>query len=198
MTMTAQGETLVTQKTFRALLQAMSHPGRVYRLEQTTEIRSCTADKYNLFPVLLTLLDHEVGFCVIGPGNKYLETVVSEITWCPVKDLSEADFIIVLNGESRGEILKTKRGTLEYPDRGATVIYRVESLENGTNGKTTALLKGPGIKTDIAPVVQGLAKNELSYLKEINSEYPLGIDCIFLDGAGGIMCIPRSTRIEVI
>jgi alpha-D-ribose 1-methylphosphonate 5-triphosphate synthase subunit PhnH len=196
--MSIQDETLMTQKTFSALLQAMSHPGRVYRLEDKIEAGSRISDPYNLFSVLLTLLDHEVGFCVIGPEKEYLEPAVSELTRCPVKNPEETDFMIVSSGESHGEILKAKRGTLEYPDTGATVIYRVASLENKGDKKIMARLKGPGIKKAIDPVIQGLGRNELSYIKEINSEYPLGIDCIFADSANRIMCIPRSTRIEVI
>ncbi len=194
----------ITQKIFRVILQAMRHPGRVYQLEQKTEARSQITDKYNLsfvfcslFSVLQTLLDHEVGFSVIGTEKEYLETSISKLTGSPVRDISDADFIIVSDGESKGEILKAKRGSLEYPDRGATVVYLVKSLDGRDNGKTIVLLKGPGIRNDISPVIHGLGRNELYYIKKINSEFPLGIDCIFIDGANRIMCIPRSTRIEV-
>lgn len=190
-------ETFITQKTFRVLLQAMSHPGRVYSLSLESRVWSQEPELSGLISVLQTLLDHEVGFCVIGTGKEYLETTISELTRCPVKDISDAHFIIVSDGESNGEILKVNRGTLEYPDTGATVIYVVESLNDRDNGKTIALLKGPGIRNDIASVIHGLGKNELSHIKEINSEFPLGIDCIFIDSANKIMCIPRSTRIEV-
>jgi len=196
--MQTYGEYLITQKTFRALLQAMSHPGRVYNIGDfisDSPIRLFTHSPLML--VLQTLLDHEVGFCVIGTGKEYLETTISELTRCPVKDISDADFIIVSDGESNGEILKAKRGSLEYPDTGATVIYVVEFLNDRDNGKPIALLKGPGIRNDIAPVIHGLGQNELFHIKGINSEFPLGIDCIFIDGANRIMCIPRSTRIEV-
>lgn len=196
-------EHLITQKTFRTLLQAMSHPGRVYQLEQKAEDRSQITDKYNLSPVfyslsfvLQTLLDHEAGFCVVGKGKEYLKTAISELTGCPPKDISDADFIIISDGESYGEILKAKRGSLAYPDTGATVIYAVESLSDSGNEKPVAILKGPGIRNYIAPCIHGLGKNEFFYIKEINSEFPLGIDCIFIDNESRIMCIPRSTKIE--
>ncbi|MBU4320319.1 MAG: phosphonate C-P lyase system protein PhnH, partial [Nitrospinae bacterium] len=112
-------------------------------------------------------------------------------------NIEDADFVIIPSGGSDGAILHAKRGSLEYPDTGATVIYVVEYLDDRDNGKTIALLKGPGIRNDIAPVIHGLGKNELSHIKEINSEFPLGIDCIFIESANKIMCIPRSTRIEV-
>jgi alpha-D-ribose 1-methylphosphonate 5-triphosphate synthase subunit PhnH len=244
-------ETFITQKTFRVLLQAMSHPGKVYNIGDfisDSPIRPFTHSPLML--VLQTLLDHEMGFCVIGKEKEYLESNISELTGCSVKDISDADFIIVsdyetymsnidtkgnenvipakagiqrireldsrlhgndgleaFSGESNGEILKAKRGTLEYPDTGATVIYSICSLsqippspplvKGGIRGDLKLTLKGPGINGEISPFLSGVSKREFLYLKEINSEYPLGIDSVFIDSANRIMCIPRSTRIEV-
>ncbi|MCL4476195.1 MAG: phosphonate C-P lyase system protein PhnH [Nitrospirae bacterium] len=196
--MQINNEAFITQKIFRVLLQAMSHPERVYNIGDfisDSPIHPFTHSPLML--VLQTLLDHEVGFCVIGKEKEYLETNISELTRCPVKGISDADFIIVSDGESNGEICKAKRGSLEYPDTGATVIYAVECLNDRDNGKPVALLRGSGIKDYITIAVRGLGKNELFHIKEINSEFPLGIDCIFIDSANRIMCIPRSTRIEV-
>lgn len=195
-------ETLTTQKTFRILLQAMSHPGRLYSLSpesifRTQEIKLTWPRGVTL--ILQTLLDHEVGFCVIGKEKKHIELTISELTGSPAKSISDADFIIIPDGKSNREILKAKRGTHEYPDTGATVIYVVESLNDRDNieASTIALLKGPGIRNNITVAVQGLGRNELSCIKEINSEFPLGVDCVFIDSTNKIMCIPRSAKIEV-
>ncbi|MCL5423135.1 MAG: phosphonate C-P lyase system protein PhnH, partial [Nitrospirae bacterium] len=97
---------------------------------------------------------------------------------------------------------------LEYPDTGATVIYSINSLslippippfvKGGMRGNLRITLKGPGINGEITPFIGGIKKDEFHYLKEINSEYPLGVDSIFIDAENRIMCIPRSTKIEVI
>jgi alpha-D-ribose 1-methylphosphonate 5-triphosphate synthase subunit PhnH len=257
--MIAKEKNIITQKTFRVLLQAMSHPGRVYNLSQESGVKSQESESDGLLLILQALLDHEVGFCVIGKEKEYLESNISELTGCPVKDISDADFIIVsdyetymsnidtkgnenvipaklvpaglkqgagiqrireldsrlhgndgleaFSGESNGEILKAKRGTLEYPDTGATVIYSICSLsqippypplvKGGIRGDLRLTLKGPGINGEISPFLSGVSKREFLYLKEINSEYPLGIDSVFIDSANRIMCIPRSTTIEV-
>lgn len=195
---------LLTQKTFRILLQAMSRPGRVYQFQtseartQNTEVRRQKTDKNGLSSVLLTLLDHEVSFCVIGTAKSLLEPEIVEITKSRAADISDADFIIVPAGESHGEILRAKRGSLEYPDTGATIIYSVHSLMDGNDGKSSVVLRGPGINGEISPFIDGLGSDEFSHLKEIDSEYPLGVDCIFVDSFGQVMCIPRSTRCEVI
>lgn len=201
--MSEKSEHLITQKTFRTLLQAMSHPGRIYEFAHESVIGSRETELQGLFSVLLTLLDHEVAFAVKGCGEEF-EQKITRVTGSMPASLKKADFIIVPSGDSEGEILMARRGALEYPDAGATVIYLVKSLSdcNGAfdkdNGAQAVVLKGPGIYNEIAAAIGGLNRQELFYLKEINSEYPLGVDSIFIDGSCRVMCIPRSTRIEVV
>lgn len=183
-------ETSITQKTFRVLLQAMSHPGRVYSLSQESELNG-------LILVLQTLLDHEVTFNVFGRQREELEYKVIRATGSKTANMEDADFIIIPSGNSEGVILHAKRGTLEYPDTGAIVIYSIHSLSARDNGELRITLKGPGINGEISPFIGSIKKDEFHYLKEINSEYPLGVDSIFIDTENKIMCIPRSTRIEV-
>jgi alpha-D-ribose 1-methylphosphonate 5-triphosphate synthase subunit PhnH len=108
-----------------------------------------------------------------------------------------ADFIIVTHCVSRGKILEAKRGTLEYPDEGATIIYLVESLGPKENAGVRLRLQGPGVKKEITATISGLAASEILDLKIINRDYPLGVDCFFLDRAGLVMGLPRSTMLEV-
>ena len=183
-------ETFIAQKTFRALLQAMSHPGRVYSLSQESELNG-------LILVLQTLLDHEVTFNVFGHQKDELEYKAIRATGSKTANIEDADFIIIPSGNSEGVIINAKRGTLEYPDTGATVIYSIRSLSARDNGGLKITLKGPGINGEISSFLSGVSKSEFIYLKEINSEYPLGIDSVFIDSENNIMCIPRSTKIEV-
>ena len=185
----------VTQNTYGTILQSMCHPGRIYRL--SGEWSNGRAD--GLMSVLLTLLDNEVTFFVLDNGGayKYMEENIFELTRSAVSDIVSADFIIVPDGRSGGELLKAKRGSLDYPDAGATVIYVIDSLEDRTNGRGRILLKGPGIKDGLEISVGGVLKDEFLLIKEVNAEFPLGIDCIFLDKSDSIMCVPRSTMIEV-
>lgn len=203
--MTVKEENPITQKTFRTLLQAMSHPGRIYRLERKLEVRSQKSDKYNLssvfcppFSVLQTLLDHEVAFNVFGHQREEWEYRIIRATGSRTANVEDADFVIIPSGGSDGAILHAKRGSLEYPDTGATVIYSVHLLSARDNGGVGVTLKGPGINGEIKPFIGGIKKDEFHYLKEINSEYPLGVDSIFIDAENRLMCMPRSTKIEVI
>jgi alpha-D-ribose 1-methylphosphonate 5-triphosphate synthase subunit PhnH len=177
------------QKTFRTLLQAMSRPGRVYVLD--------TPGEKGLLLVLQTLIDHEVTFSVISAEQMRLNQEIVKATGSRAVTLEDADFVIVPSGDSEGKVLRAKRGSLEYPHSGATMVYQVESLENKTNGTPNCRLRGPGIDNEISACIHGLNKKELMHLQESNSEYPLGVDSIFMDKAGRVMCIPRSSSLEV-
>ena len=180
----------VTQKTFRTLLQALSRPGEIYSLSHVGEGQSW-------FPVLETLLDHEVSFAVFGPNNDAFARMVADLTRCPVTTVAKADFIIVTQGGSRGRILEAQRGTLEYPDQGATIIYLVESLSREGRDGLRVKLQGPGVKAEMSARITGLHGEELLYLRQINQDFPLGVDCFLIDRTGRVMGIPRSAQLEV-
>lgn len=204
-------EALLSQKTFRILLKAMAHPGRIYPLPANCEIQNLyqgialVEHNYALALILKTLLDHEIGFCVLGEGKKELETLVMEFTGSFPTDLESADFILVSDGDSKGQILKAKEGTLEYPETGASIIFCVKyicdsPIKNQTEKDLNCKVrfKGPGIKGEISAYFYGLKADEFHYLKEKNSQFPLGIDSIFVDAEANVLCVPRSTNIEVL
>lgn len=178
----------LSQSVYRALLDVMSRPGSV---------RSLTADLYHIWPsgmlaVAATLLDQEVGFCVLGDSG--LSQAIKEVTGGRCTPLETADFIFVTNGDSGGHIRHAKRGSQEYPDLGATIVYLVERLE-GNAGHGAISLRGPGIEDRATPLIAGLGPQELSLVQEINYEYPLGIDLLLIDRENKIMALPRSLRI---
>jgi alpha-D-ribose 1-methylphosphonate 5-triphosphate synthase subunit PhnH len=189
-------EEMILQKVFRRVLQAMSRPGRIYSVAAQHPV----SDRWSsLILVLQTILDHEVSFCVVGNGTgRELERMIFDRTKSRTADIASADYIIVPGGNSQGEVLKAKRGTLEYPDLSATVIYYLPSLLLREERKPLFAFAGPGIQEQIltAPL-KGLESSELACLKEINSEYPLGVDALFIDQGARVMALPRSTAIEL-
>jgi alpha-D-ribose 1-methylphosphonate 5-triphosphate synthase subunit PhnH len=196
MTMKPSHEEIILQKVFRRVLQAMSRPGRTYSVAAQYSV----SDRWSsLMLVLRTVLDHEVSFCVVGNGTgKELERMIFDKTKSKVADIASADYIIVPDGDSHGEILKAQRGTPEYPDRSATVIFSLPSLLLKEEGKPLLAFTGPGIREEIVTApLKGIEFRELACLKEINSEYPLGVDTLFIDQGGRVMALPRSTAIEI-
>ncbi len=172
--------------TFRVILQGMSHPGKVYPLPDLSGAGSAVIE------ILGCLMDNEVSFVVIG--DKDMETVIASHTDCRPVSAEDADYIVARNGTTRGKLVNFKRGSLEYPDTGATILYLVEELSEATG---EIVLSGPGVNGTVSLRITGLDPSELQLLREVNSEFPLGVDAIFLDQGGNIACIPRSTRIGV-
>ena len=73
-----------------------------------------------------------------------MERRITAATGSMAAGIGSADFIITAAMDTGGEIYKAKRGSLEYPDNGATVIYySAVPFDNKTNREI--VLKGPGI-----------------------------------------------------
>jgi len=176
---------------FRVILQAASHPGKGFALSASvTHIDRQSA----LINMLGGLLDNEVTFSIIGDVGNTMANALAFRTGSSLAGISEADFVIASRGRTDGMLALIKRGTLEYPDKGATVVYLIDEIaDKGGN----VALTGPGIDGIIKPLFSGLDDSELSGLCKVNSEYPLGVDAMFLDAHGRVACIPRSTRIGV-
>lgn len=180
----------ITQSIYRDLLKVMSRPGTVSTMAETTR----NLNSNGMVALAITLLDQEVSFCVID--DELLDSEIEEITLCKRKNIHDADFIFVPQGSSGGKIKQAKRGTLEYPDQGATVIYQVNQLVDSSNDQII-ILSGPGIESTAEPLIDGIPLEEFHHLKEINTQYPLGIDVIIIDSMHRIMAIPRSIQISI-
>lgn len=179
-------EIMNCQRVFRVLLDAMCHPGELYDLT--------FIDHHNYLELILkTLLDNEVSHCVLGDNKEIKEKEIYEITGSKPKEIEEADFVVIFGGNSNNKIEKAKIGSPEYPDSSATLIYFISS--NNNMEPIRLKLKGPGIERERTVLISGLSKDEFRLIKLINSNYPLGLDSIFLYDTGKIFCIPRSTII---
>jgi alpha-D-ribose 1-methylphosphonate 5-triphosphate synthase subunit PhnH len=184
-----------TQKVFRVLVEAMSHPGLVYTLPAHHTTAPWTS---SLLAVAHTLLDHEVTFAFIGENIRLAEEVYAATKARQVA-IEEAHYIIIEGNRSSGQIATANCGSSAYPDQGATLIYALseKDVRKQTPQLSDIVLSGPGIKEPLSPQLAGLSVEELSEIRQLNTEYPLGVDSIFLRGDNQLMCIPRSTKITV-
>ena len=187
-----------SQKIFRILLDAFARPGTIKQGYELNIAPPWKDDKF-AFGILFSLLDLEVGFsvcclderirCEIGEyialntGSKFLPSNI-------------ADFILALDKSL--SIEKVKRGSLEYPDQGATVIRVVEELgKDLEEDSLNLLLRGPGVQEKAKVSLKGIGREEIRQMIDVNKEFPLGVDFIFVDKKDRVVAIPRSVRIEV-
>jgi alpha-D-ribose 1-methylphosphonate 5-triphosphate synthase subunit PhnH len=170
----------VTQQfAFRRLLEGFSYPGRVQSVSHLHEAQA-------LILVLATLLDPSV--TLADPHG-----LITGDEWRRLGDRREAPqsahFIV-----ARGDLAPTFEpplGTLESPEKGATVVLRVGLLGEGV----AHALSGPGIEGVATLAVDGLDPAWLVRRAAWNRAFPLGVDVILVDGAS-FAALPRTTRIE--
>jgi alpha-D-ribose 1-methylphosphonate 5-triphosphate synthase subunit PhnH len=184
------------QKNYRSLLQAMSRPGRVFRLDAWGAASPFAA----AMAIGECLLDPEVSLCVIGNGGaQTFQTALVGATQVRTESLETADFVFVCSVQSQGGARSAKRGRLEFPEEGATLVYCMNSQPACASDRFRVRLTGPGItgQGGIAPEMRGVPVEEFQELMAVNADYPLGVDAFFVRPNGEVMALPRSTRIQV-
>ncbi|MDQ6601250.1 MAG: phosphonate C-P lyase system protein PhnH [Chloroflexota bacterium] len=184
------------QHTFRTLLNGMARPGAVYQL-------ALAPDTTPEFAVCMTLLDFEVTYVSTTDETRaarHMEALDQRIALeigCQQSSFAEATFVVSYGALPAAAWPVLRRGTLAYPDRGATIIYVVDAIGAATRGDPSAslALSGPGIESERYLTVGGLAASEFQRFAATNRDYPMGIDAILLDPQGRVACLPRSCTI---
>lgn len=196
-------EVFDAQATFRVVLEAMSRPGELFRLPGVAYERTPDGLHPHATSVVWSICDGFVTLFVDGPQEwqDYLEVNTGVVP----ADLAEAD-IVVARGASSGRTLRNAcRGSLEFPEEGATVVVLVHLLADslagaGTGngyGRPAALtLRGPGIRTLNEVRIVGLDPDFVPAITEASAHYPIGVDVILVDEAGRVVAIPRSCNVE--
>ena len=176
------------QSTFRAVLEAMSRPGRVQRLPAPP------APPAPLLPaagaVLLALTDAETP--VLLDAGPDAEEWARFHAGCPiVTDPAEAEFALAT--DTPPALAALNPGTDEDPHRSATLILQVDALEEGTGWRLT----GPGIEHEHRLQVQGAPVDFLAQWAANRARYPMGVDVILCAG-DRIAALPRGTEIAAL
>ena len=175
-----------TQAVYRSLLDAMSHPAKAYPVP--CEPWDCMLDA-----IAETLMDHEVSFAVHPEAPSFWEEQIFQRTKAKVTEWEDADFCFVAGPDSEGEVLNAKRGRPEFPHEGATILYVLNDLPPAQ----PLSLSGPGLKEKGAPEQNLFTLKEWAALKEIQQDFPLGVDAFVLLNPNQVAALPRSTRIEL-
>lgn len=176
---------------FRILLAAMARPGTIHDfghlpLSPPSSLTPATA------AVALALLSPEVSCAAIGLPDSAVAYLTAN-TRVTQATTEEADFLFFGCGEAGEDHLsRAKRGTLNYPDLGATALVPLSELSAQPGPGLVALsARGPGIDGEITFFLRGVHPVWLGTLRASNAEYPLGVDTIFTCGTR-LVCLPRS------
>lgn len=181
------------QSSFRAVMDAMAHPGSVYSL---------TSDLCPPHPLgsvagalVLTLADYETPVW-LDPALSAADGVCDWIrfhTGAPITiHPHEARFAVFASGAAFPSLSQFPVGSQEFPDESATLIIQTETLETGSG----PLLSGPGIESGCRLGPAPLTPLFWRQAVDNAALYPRGVDVVFA-APGTIAALPRSTRIEL-
>lgn len=183
------------QRHFRVLLDAMSRPGKISKLNDTDIHPPIGLNKASAL-IGFALLNADVKFWVDPALNEIIEYIKLNTAsdWAVS---SEADFIFGSKTNDLTAVFEAKTGSLLYPEAAATVIFQIHLLgENKFPESMDISLKGPGVKEKNTFFASGLSEQLLEMVQLKNIEFPLGIDLILVDHYNQFVCIPRSNTIQ--
>jgi len=183
-----------TQKIYRHMLDAMARPGKIQKLPV---LNIYPPEKLSSFGASLglTLLDSETTFAVMPANEDWQDYFVLQTGARPVAP-EMTEFIILNGSEYLPGLALVNKGTLPSPERGGTLFVLVESIGRDLPGSIRVTLAGPGIWNQTQILFNGLHLNNLDIICGLNHEYPLGVDCFFVDDKGNMAAIPRSATIR--
>jgi alpha-D-ribose 1-methylphosphonate 5-triphosphate synthase subunit PhnH len=180
---------LDAQATFRCVLEAIAHPGRIVMAPE--KLPAAPAPLLApAYATALTLLDFETPLWV--DPSLATPTVIESLRLqcgCPIVEQTKASFALLAG--SGAPLAAFNRGTPEYPDRSATLIWQVAGLEADRGMRLT----GPGIRTSTRLQVDGLPGDFRAQWATNHQQFPLGVDVVFVT-TGRMAALPRSIEAQ--
>jgi len=176
---------LDAQAAFRAVLEAMSRPGRVRNagagLSPPAPLMPAAA------AVLLALADS--GTPLFHDAGEAAASWLRFHAGAPeVAGPAQATFVLATGMPPA--IAALGAGTEEEPERGATLLVQVAGLEEGAGWR----LSGPGIEREQRLLVQGLPTGFVAQWATNRALFPRGVDLILCAGER-IVALPRTVSI---
>lgn len=181
---------------FRVLLDALSMPGRALSLDGSfggLEDLDAAIPR-PLAAALLTLTDFETPVWIDADPGRHLAALIRFHCGAPVTgDAQQAQFAVVRNAANLPPLDAFSWGVPEYPDRGATLLILLPSLDGGR----PVTLRGPGVATTQAFAPQGLPERFWQERERMQTDFPCGVDCFFFDGSR-VAGLPRTTLAKTV
>jgi alpha-D-ribose 1-methylphosphonate 5-triphosphate synthase subunit PhnH len=187
------------QACFRAVLHAMSHPGRAVELPRTQE--AAPRLQPAVAALLLTLLDAETA--VRLHGALHADAVLAWLrfhTGTRAAAFGEgAPFTVARAGDLNAALWSAlPLGSDEVPHDGGTLI--VELPASTVTFRAAPLqrlaLRGPGVPGERLIDVAGVPSAFWAWRVSLQAQFPRGIDLLLVRGRE-VIALPRSTHIAV-
>ena len=175
----------VQQQTYRAVLEALSYPGKRQSLEAIVSMTERPA----WLILLATLADENVSLAD-------LDSLLGADDWsrlrCPESPADAADFLLATGSLTPDTDLRPKQGSLYHPHDSTTILLECQSI---VAGDLECRVTGPGVETENHFSVAGLSTGWLKAREGWVSHFPMGVDMLLVDPQS-ILGIPRTSKLE--
>jgi len=183
---------LDSQACFRALLKALSFPGRRARVPAATEAPDGWPPA--LAAAALTLLDADTPVWLDAAARTPVaEAFLRFHAGAPIVDRPDAARFAVLLAPEAAPYDAFAIGTDQYPDRSVTLLIAVEALAGGQAMR----LRGPGIRDAAEAAPAGALDAFWTAWARNHALYPLGFDAFFFAGEEALG-LPRGVQAETL
>jgi len=176
---------------FRVLLDALAMPGRTVPLDG---VFSGLEDldpgiSRPLAATLLTLADFETPVWIDADPGRHLAALIRFHCGAPLAGAAgDAQFAVLRHAQAMPSLDTFSWGTAEYPDRSATLLIQLPSLDGGR----PLCLTGPGIEAARPFAPLGLPGVFWEQRERMQGDFPCGLDCFFFDNSR-VAGLPRTT-----
>jgi alpha-D-ribose 1-methylphosphonate 5-triphosphate synthase subunit PhnH len=175
------------QACFRAVLDAMSHPGRILPagagLQPPAPLAPATA------AVLLTLADTDTPVW-LAPGLQSATDWMLFHCGAPLSPAAQASFAVCLDLPPLDQF---DWGSHDGPETSATVILQLASFDAGPRLR----LSGPGLRQPETSRLGALPADFAARWAANRAAFPRGVDLILCAG-GQLAALPRTLIVEAI
>jgi alpha-D-ribose 1-methylphosphonate 5-triphosphate synthase subunit PhnH len=172
------------QATFRAVLEAMSRPGRLR--QAGSALRPPAPLNQAAAAVLLTLADADTGFA--HDADAAAAAWLRFHCGMPLVSIETAAFVLATG--TPPALASLAQGSEEEPQGGATLVLQVDALAEGEGWRLT----GPGIETEHRLRVDGAPAGFIAAWSANRASFPLGVDVVLCAG-DRLAALPRTTMI---
>ena len=180
------------QASFRAILDAMAHPGRIKELPVSLAAAPPAPLGVAAAAIALTLCDIDTPIWLDRPLAAALSYLAFHCSAPPAASPVDARFAFIADAAALPSLEGFALGSDEYPDRSTTLVIEVAGLTAGRGMR----LAGPGIRGEALLGVAGLPARLLEERAALVALLPRGLDVILVSGTR-LAALPRWTRVTL-
>jgi alpha-D-ribose 1-methylphosphonate 5-triphosphate synthase subunit PhnH len=177
------------QATFRTVLHAMASPGSMHAMPVETVAPPPLTSAAAALMLALADLDTPV-WLDEAASNDAVQSWLRFHCGCTLVGAYSGAAFALITDAAELDLTRFEQGTMEYPDRSATLFIQVASLDGGRE----YVLTGPGIRDTATLRVEGLPEDFAQRWRRNAAAFPLGVDVVFCCG-NRIAALPRTTQV---